>query len=175
MLRELRDIADVVRPSQSRRDANQDKPAEVAGTIGGASEGMLFTNLLEPSPLGWAILYLTSRSAWAVALGIANRRDGASATWVWTSASADVCASILVLAWWQPAARPVLGALVLPLFLYLLVFETVAAVVRFRSLTEAADEPLTATGVLSVPAVVAWEIWGVAPPLLAGAALSFMA
>lgn len=136
---------------------------------------MLFTSALEPSALGWAILYLTFRSAWAVALGIANRRDGASATWVWSSGCADVCATILILAWWHPTARPLLGALVLPLFLYLLFFETVAAIFRFRSLTEAADEPLTATGILSVPAVVAWEIWGVAPPLLAGAALSFMA
>jgi hypothetical protein len=135
---------------------------------------MLFTGAFEPSPLGWAILYLAFRSAWAVALGIANMRDGASAAWVWSAASADVCASMLVLAWWYPAVRPLLGALVLPLFLYLLFFETVAAAVRFRSLTEA-NEPLTPTGLLSVPAVVAWEIWAVAPPLLAGAALSFMA
>ena len=147
---------------------------------------MLFTGPFEPSPLGWAILYLTFRSAWAVALGIANRRDGASVAWVWSSASADVCASILVLTWWHPAARPLLGALVLPIFLYLLFFETVAAVIRFYgSLTEgspaeaadATDEPFTSIGLLrllSVPALVAWEILAVAPPLLAGAALSFM-
>lgn len=142
---------------------------------------MPLTGALEPSPLGWAILYLTVRSAWAVALGIANRRYGASVAWVWSSAFADVCASILVLAWWHPAARPVLGALVLPLFLYLLAFETVAGVTRFYvSLTEAtdaADEPFTSVGLLrllSVPALVAWEIVAVAPPLLAGAALSFM-
>jgi hypothetical protein len=142
---------------------------------------MLFTSALEPSPLGWAILYLAFRSAWAVALGIANRRDGASAAWVWSAASADVCATILVLAWWHPAARPLVGTLVLPLFLYLLVFETMAGVIRFYgSLTEATDatdEPFTSVGLLrllSVPALVAWEILAVAPPLLAGAALSFM-
>ena len=87
---------------------------------------------------------------------------------------------------WHPAARPLLGALVLPIFLYLLFFETVAAVIRFYgSLTEgspaeaanATDEPFTSIGLLrllSVPALVAWEILAVAPPLLAGAALSFM-
>ena len=143
---------------------------------------MLFTSALDPSPLRCAILYLTFRSAWAVALGIASRRDGASAAWVWSSASADVCASFLVLAWWHPAVRPILGTLVLPLFVYLLFFETVAGVVRFYgSLTEAShatDEPLTSVGLLgllSFPALVAWEILAVAPPLLAGAALSFMA
>jgi hypothetical protein len=142
---------------------------------------MLSTSALAPSPLGWAILYLTVRSAWAVALGIANRRNGASAAWVWSSASADVCASVLVLAWWHPAVRPLLGALVLPLFLYLLLFETVAGVVRFYASvtepTDATDEPFTTVGLLgllSVPALVAWEILAVAPPLLAGAALSFM-
>jgi hypothetical protein len=142
---------------------------------------MVSTGALEPSPLGWAILYLAFRSTWAVALGIANRRDGASIAWVGTSASADICASILVLAWWHPAARPVLGALVLPLFLYLLVFETVAGVSRFygslTQATDATDEPFTSVGLLrllSLPALVAWEILAVAPPLLAGAALSFM-
>ena len=142
---------------------------------------MLFPGALEPSPLGWAILYLTLRSAWAVALGIANRRAGASVAWVWNSAFADVGASILVLAWWHPAVRPLLGALVLPLFVYLLVFETVAGVLRFYgSLTEASDAtddpftPVGLLGLLSVPALVAWEILAVAPPLLAGAALSFM-
>jgi hypothetical protein len=164
-----------------RRDADQDESAEVARTIGGASEGMLFTSALASSPLGWAILYLMFRSAWAVALGIANTRDGASAVWMWSSAFADVCATILVLTWWHPAARPLLGALVLPLFLYVLFFETVAGVIRFYgSLTEATDatdEPFTSVGLLrllSVPALVAWEILAVAPPLLAGAALSFM-
>jgi hypothetical protein len=143
---------------------------------------MALTSALAPSSLGWAMLYLTFRSAWAVALGIANKRDGASATWVWSSASADVCATILVLAWWHPSARPILGALVLPLFLYLLVFETVAGVTRFYGFltetTDATDEPFTSGGMLrllSVPALVAWEIVAVAPPLLAGAALSFMA
>jgi hypothetical protein len=142
---------------------------------------MLFTSALEPSPLAWAMLYLTLRSAWAVALGIANRRAGASAAWVWSSAFADVCATILVLAWWHPAARPLLGALVLPLFLYVLIFETLAGIIRFYgSLTEASDatdDPFTSVGLLrllSVPALVAWEILAVAPPLLAGAALSFM-
>jgi hypothetical protein len=164
-----------------RRDADQDESTEVARTIGRASEGMLFTSALAPSSLGWAILYLTFRSAWATALGIANTRQGATAAWVWSCASADICASILVLTWWHPAARPLLGALVLPLFLYLLFFETVAAVIRFYgSLTEATDatdEPFTSAGLLrllSVPALVAWEILAVAPPLLAGAALSFM-
>jgi hypothetical protein len=123
-------------------------------------------------------MYLALRSAWAVGLGRAAVRDGATAAWVWSAAAADVCASVLVLAWWHPALRPVLGVLVLPLFLYLLFFETLAVAVRFRDITEAADEPFTQAslvgGLLRTPALVAWEIWGVAPPLLAGAALSFM-
>jgi hypothetical protein len=139
---------------------------------------MLLTDSLEPSPLGWAVLYLVLRSAWAVALGRAAVRDGAPAAWVCAAAAADACASVLVLAWWQPAVRPMLGALVLPLFLYLFFFEAVAVVVRFRDIIEGADEAFTQAsllgGLLRTPALVAWQIWGVAPPLLAGAALSFM-
>jgi hypothetical protein len=139
---------------------------------------MLLTGALEPSPLAWAVLYLVLRTTWAVALARVAVRDGATAAWVWSAAAADACASVLVLAWWYPAMRPMLGALVLPLFLYLLFFETVAVAVRFRDITESGDEAFTQAslvgGLLRTPALVAWEIWGVAPPLLAGAALSFM-
>jgi hypothetical protein len=139
---------------------------------------MLLTGSLELSPLGWTVMYLVLRSAWAVGLGRAAIHEGATAAWVWSAAAADVCASVLVLAWWHPVVRPALGVLVLPLFLYLLFFETVAAVVRFRDITEGSDEALTQAsllgGLLRTPALVAWQIWGVAPPLLAGAALSFM-
>jgi CHASE2 domain-containing sensor protein len=79
---------------------------------------MLPTDSPEPSPLAWAVLYLVLRTAWAVALARVTVREGATAAWVWSAAAADACASVLVLAWWHPTMRPMLGALVLPLFLY---------------------------------------------------------
>jgi hypothetical protein len=70
--------------------------------------------------------------------------------------------------------RPVFGAWVLPMFLYLLAFETIAAVRRFRPMEDAIDSQFSHTALLAAPALVAWELGGVVPPLLAGAALSFM-
>jgi hypothetical protein len=80
-----------------------------------------------------------------------------------------------MLAWWNPAARPLIGAWVLPMFLYLLAFETIAAVLRWRPMEEAVDAEFSLGGLLAAPALVAWELAGALPPLLAGAALSFLA
>ena len=126
------------------------------------------------SPLAWAVLYLALRTAWSIALAIATVRIEGRRGFIWASTIADACAGALVLAWWHPAVRPVFGAWLLPLFLYLLAFETVAAVVRWRPMSDAVDADFSHAGLLAAPALIAWELAGVVPPLLAGAAVSFL-
>lgn len=126
------------------------------------------------SPLAWAAAYVVLRTVWGVTLAIATERTFGRPAFVWASTAADACSGALVMAWWHPAVRPVFGAWVLPMFLYLLAFETIAAVLRFRPLEDAVDAEFSHTSLLAAPALVAWELGGVVPPLLAGAALSFM-
>ena len=86
--------------------------------------------------------------------------------------ASDLCASCLVLAFADPEVRVVLGTAVVPVFLYALVFEVRVLVERFDVLLgEAPGEPFSHVGVLGLPALAAWEIFAVGPPLMMGAIL----
>jgi hypothetical protein len=125
--------------------------------------------------VGLAAVYLALRTAWGIALAVATVRAVGRPGFIWAATTAEACAGILMLAWWNPSARLILGVWVLPMFLYLLAFETIAAVLRWRPMEEAVDAQFSLGGLLAAPALVAWEIGGALPPLLAGAALSFLA
>jgi hypothetical protein len=125
--------------------------------------------------VGLAVAYVALRTAWGIALAAATVRAVGRPGFIWAATTAEACAGVLMLAWWNPAARPLIGAWVLPMFLYLLAFETIAAVLRWRPMEEAVDAEFSLGGLLAAPALVAWELAGALPPLLAGAALSFLA
>lgn len=122
------------------------------------------------------LAYLVARSLLAAALALAAVRAGQRPAAVVAGIVSDLCAACLVLAFVEPQWRATLGTAVVPVLLYALVFEVRVLVRRFDDLqSEAPGEEFSHAGLLGLPALAAWEIFAVGPPLFMGAILCIYA
>ena len=122
-----------------------------------------------------SLAYLVTRSLLAAAFTVTDVRAGRRTSVVVAAGIAsDVCAALLVLAFYQPQWRATLGTAVVPILLYAATFEIGLLVRRFDELEsegEVPGEEFSYISTMGRGALAFWEIFAVVPPLFMGALL----
>lgn len=114
-----------------------------------------------------AIAYVVARTVVAGVLLVLAIRRRASAV-VAAQAISDAAVAVLVLAYALYPLRATLGWLSVPLFLWFIVWEGLAAAQRLGAIGETPDEPLSDAELLGGMSRWVWDLGGLAPAFIIG-------